>query len=234
MANLELFEQAGGTFLTPASALKMKMQGIRAFLFDWDGVFNDSRKSGKGESYFTEVESMGLNMLRFSNYLIREKDLPVMAVMSGEDNETAKVFLTREHFDICYFKAKDKKFALDHFMEKFKLKPYEIAFVFDDILDLSVAKVAGVRICVRRKANPLFLNYVIKNKLADYITGTECGNFSLREACELMTGLNGNYDLVLDQRIEYSHGYLEYLSAREKRGTEFLSAKNNIINPISV
>ncbi len=229
MINEEHFVKVGGTFLTGIPELKTKMQDIRAFLFDWDGVFNDSRKTGKGESYFTEVDSMGLNMLRFSNYLLRNKQLSVMAVMSGEDNKAAEIFLKREHFDSCYFKAKDKKFALDHFMEKFGLEVNEIAFVFDDILDLSVAKLAGVRICVNRKANPLFLEYVRKNKLADYITATECGNFALREACELMTGLNDNYDHVLQERIAYSEEYLEYLDAREKRKTSFYSAKDNKI-----
>jgi 3-deoxy-D-manno-octulosonate 8-phosphate phosphatase (KDO 8-P phosphatase) len=98
---------------------------------------------------------------------------------------------------------------------------------------LSVAKHTGVRICVNRKANPLFLEFVRKNQLADYITGSECGNFALREACELMIGLNENYDHVLEQRIAYSKEYLEYLDSRQTRKTAFFSAKNNILTPLT-
>lgn len=227
MADLSLFEKNGGIFLTPVEELQRRMVLVRAFVFDWDGVFTDSRKSGPGQSYFMEVDSMGINLLRYSTWLAREKQLPYTAVMSGEDNETAKFFMQREHFDAGYFKAKDKKIALEHFTSAHKIDPHHIAFVFDDVLDLSVAEAAGLRICVNRKSNPLFIDYVKKNRLADYITGEECGGFPLREACELMTGLNGNFNEVLRDRIAYDGDYAEYLAARNKAETAFYSLANN-------
>ncbi|MBC7863172.1 MAG: phosphatase [Bacteroidia bacterium] len=226
------FKKSGGIFLTPTADLEKKVKKIKAYIFDWDGVFNDSSKTGSGESYFTEVDSMGLNMLRFSNWLLNKEKMPLTAVISGEETNAAKVFVKREHFTAAYFKAKDKKTALTHFCEKHNLKPAEIAFVFDDILDLSIAERVGVRILVKRNANPLFTEYVKKNKLADYITGTECGNFCLREAAELLIGLSGNFDKVIKERTTFSKKYTSYIHERNSLSSEFFLLKENKITTL--
>ena len=227
MQDTDFFKKNGGQFLISVASLKKKMKKIKAFIFDWDGVFNDSSKRGNGESYFTEVDSMGINMLRFSSWMVQNKKNPICAVISGEENANAKFFLKREHFNAGYFKAKDKRTALKDFCVKHKIEQNEIAFVFDDILDLSIASSVGVRILIRRSANPVFMNFAKKNKLADYITGSECGNFALREASELMIALNGNYDNTMQHRIAYSSNYGEYLTQRNKTEVEFFNFENN-------
>ena len=60
-----------GTFVTDATTLKEKLNGINAYIFDWDGVFNNGSKGADGSSPFNEVDSMGINMLRY-NYYIRK------------------------------------------------------------------------------------------------------------------------------------------------------------------
>ena len=39
--------------------LARQLHGIRALVFDWDGVFNDGWKDAQGGSPFSEVDSMG-------------------------------------------------------------------------------------------------------------------------------------------------------------------------------
>src|ERR1700739_4497109 len=107
------YEAIGATFLLPENEMKQKLRTIKAFVFDWDGVFNTGEKNGGGSSSFNEVDSMGTNLLRFGYYL-QHKQLPKTAVISGEKNETAFYFANREHFDASYFKIVNKKWALDH------------------------------------------------------------------------------------------------------------------------
>ena len=76
---LEFFK---GTFLTDASLIRQKYLNVKAFAFDWDGVFNDGYKNEKGSSFFSEIDSMGTNLLRFNHYLVT-KNLPVVAIISG-------------------------------------------------------------------------------------------------------------------------------------------------------
>ena len=216
------FSKIGGKFITPSAKIATKLKNVKAFVFDWDGVFNNGTKDQNGTSIFSEVDSMGTNLLRFANY-ISSGQLPVAAIISGERNSAAFFWSKRECFNTSYYKVANKIDALNHFCNQYKLRPSEIAFVFDDVLDLSIAERVGVRIFIQRKANPLFNQYVIKNKLADYVTGVESGNFAVREASELMIGLKGLYDKVVAERVKYSPLYKQYITERNTTTTRYFT-----------
>jgi 3-deoxy-D-manno-octulosonate 8-phosphate phosphatase (KDO 8-P phosphatase) len=220
-----IFTELGAVFCNSASDVSTRLKGIKAFVFDWDGVFNNAAKNADKSSNFNEADSMGTNMLRFSYYLIHQQT-PKMAIISGERNEMAFYFSGREHFHASYYKIPDKMIALNHFCQKHGLKHSEVAYFFDDVLDLSVASVAGLRIMIIRKANPLLKNYVLNNALADYITAHESGNFAIREVCEMLMGLTGNYTICLDERKDFSAIYKEYLEQRQSVQTEYFTLQD--------
>ncbi|MFD2933274.1 phosphatase [Spirosoma flavum] len=211
----QIFSALGGQFITPADALAEKLRSVRAIVFDWDGVFNDGIKTESGSSSFSEVDSMGTNLLRFGLWLHHGGQLPAAAIITGVTNVLAETLVRREHFHACYSQAKHKVDVLTHFLNQHNLKPQEVAFFFDDALDLSVAEVAGVRIMVRRSANPLFTNYVVKNGLVDYVTGSQSGQFAVREGCELILGLLGQFDTVMAERLRYQPLYDQYYQQRQ-------------------
>ena len=64
-----IFTQLGAKFITPISEIDRKLTHIKAFVFDWDGVFNNGVKNENKSSNFNEIDSMGTNMLRFSYFL---------------------------------------------------------------------------------------------------------------------------------------------------------------------
>jgi 3-deoxy-D-manno-octulosonate 8-phosphate phosphatase (KDO 8-P phosphatase) len=220
-----IFENIGGQFCTPFNQLSERLAGVKAFIYDWDGVFNNAVKNENKSSNFNEADSMGTNMLRFSHYL-KKQELPKTAIISGEKNEFAFYFSEREHFDACYYKVPNKIIALDHFCALHQINREEVCYTFDDVLDLSIAAVCGVRMMINRKANPLFKNYIIKNKLADYITAAESGNFAVRECSELLMGLNQNYDACLDERKDFTPIYRSYIEARQTLPTAFFTIEN--------
>lgn len=209
------FSALGGQFVTPVDTLTEKLRAVRAIVFDWDGVFNDGIKTEAGSSSFSEVDSMGTNLLRFGLWMHHGGQLPAAAIITGVTNELAETLVRREHFHAYYSQAKHKIDVLTHFLNQHKLQPQEVAFFFDDALDLSVAEVAGVRIMIRRNANPLFTNYVVKNGLADYITGSQSGQFAVRESTELLLGLLGQFDSVMDERLRYRPLYDQYYQQRQ-------------------
>lgn len=221
-----IFTQTGGSFGSSYEDFQSRLSGIRAFIFDWDGVFNDGSKDDQGSSNFSEVDSMGTNLLRFSRWL-QKGEMPFCAVMSGEKNLLSFRFTNREHFHQGYFKAVHKSPALDHFLELHSLKAEQVAFIFDDALDLSVAERVGLRIMVGRKANPLFRKYVTHHQLADYITGQE--KFAVREACELLIGTTGNFEQTIDERKTFSPEYRRYLKERQDIMTQYFTWTNEAI-----
>ena len=155
------------TFTTPQAQLKTKLARTSTLLFDWDGVFNDGTK-GSYASTFNEVDSMGINMLRFGFYLQNGR-IPFTAIVTGQNNETACRWAEREHLDAVFSSVKHKKRILEN-LEKEGIQAEEIFFCFDDIIDLSLAEVVGTRWLVGRSANPFFLDYAVRHSYCDYIT----------------------------------------------------------------
>lgn len=209
-----------GTFLTEPDLIQQKLFHAKAFVFDWDGVFNEGFKDEHGSSPFSEVDSMGTNMLRY-NYYLRNGKLPLAAIITGEKNKASFTFGKREHFDAVYYKMPNKKIAFEHFCTTHSLDPSEIVWIFDDILDLAIAKRCGLRLMISRESNPLLLDFVKKEKLADYITFSTSGKHALREAAELLLGLSGKFDETIIGRSEFTDHYMQYLSMRNKPETVF-------------
>lgn len=209
-----LLNSIGAQFITPEVELIEKLKNIKAFVFDWDGVFTDASKDGDMQSRFNEADSMGTNLLRFS-YFLNNKNIPITAIISGEKNKAAFTFVERERFHSSYSKFANKLEAAHHLCQQHQIKPNEICYFFDDVLDLSLAEIAGFRVFIPRKTNPLFNDYVTKHKLADYVTASTCGQYAVREACELLMALNANFDAVISERMAFSENYKNYLALRK-------------------
>ena len=219
-----IFTDLGGCFITPPNIVVEK---IKAFVFDWDGVFNNGTKNEQGSSNFSEVDSMGTNLLRFGWWLSTGQ-MPFTTVISGERNLLSFQLVQREHFDACYFRIKHKIEALTHFMSIHNLQAEEVAFFFDDALDLSIAEKCGMRILVQHRGNPLFQKYVIENKLVDYITAQEGGNFAVREGCELLLGLNDIHDQTISERLNFYPYYEQYIAERQTIESQFFTLINGV------
>jgi 3-deoxy-D-manno-octulosonate 8-phosphate phosphatase (KDO 8-P phosphatase) len=224
----QIFTEIGGQFITPEAELIEKLKHVKAFVFDWDGVFTDGSKDHLLQSHFNEVDSMGTNLLRFSYYL-NHKTIPITAIISGEKNSAAFTFVDRERFHASYSKFANKLDATKHLCDMYGLQTKEICYVFDDVLDLSLAEVCGVRIFISRNANPLFNEYVIRHFLADYVTGATGGNGAVREACELLMGLNGNYNEVIIERKNFSETYSKYLAMRKATTPTYYTSQDGVV-----
>jgi len=217
-----------GSFLVSPETLLAKLQQVKAFVFDWDGVFNSGFKDAGGSSPFNEIDSMGINMMRF-NHFIRKGENPVTAIISGERNAAALSLAGREHFHRVYSGIKNKKEALLDLCDAYKFSPAETAFFFDDVLDLSMAPVCGLRILVGRDTNPMFHNLVSTHELADYITANDGGHHAIREGVELLMGLTGRYNNTIMQRVAWSEHYQQYIIDRNAIKTQYFALQGAAI-----
>lgn len=205
--------QSGGRFITSPESISERLHSVQAFLFDWDGVFNNGFKQGESGSPFSETDSMGTNLLRFGYWLIHGR-LPFVAIVTGERNPSAITLAEREHFNVIYFKTRNKLAVREHLKQHFNLNAEQIAYCFDDVLDIAIAGSCGLRFLVSCKASPLFTQYVQDEKLCDYITGQSGDTHAVREICELMLGLLDQYDQVVTLRSSFDPKYTEYLTLR--------------------
>ena len=212
----QIFSALGGSFTLTFDEFKEKLSDIKAFLFDWDGVFNSGIKVANQGSPFAEPDAMGTNLLRLGYWLHYGERFPVVGIITGANNPTAVYLAGREHFQRVYMGIKDKPKALSHLCEHFQIKPSQVAYVFDDVNDLEMAKKVGLRFMVRRDASRLLEKYVMENNGCDYLTAHSGGNYAVREICELILGSLGVYKQVIEHRMKFDKKYQRYLRERNK------------------
>jgi 3-deoxy-D-manno-octulosonate 8-phosphate phosphatase (KDO 8-P phosphatase) len=222
----DIFASNGGKFITPPAQLREKLSNIKAILLDWDGVFNKGEKSDFPSS-FSEVDSMGINMLRFGYYLIVGR-IPFTAIVTGETNLAAFKWAGREKFDNVFFQVKNKVELLPLLRAEKGIEPDQILFVFDDILDLSLAKEVGVRFLVHRKSNPLFNAYCIKNGLCDYLTYSSGHENALREITEVALDGIDQFENTIEERMSYEGIYTAFLKEKKSKSTHYLRSGNGV------
>ena len=229
----QLFSAAGGEFTLPLAQFADKLQKVKAFFFDWDGVFNNGTK-GKGfTSVFNEPDSMGTNLLRLGYWLTHNKQQPITGIITALQNDTAIHFAEREHFQYVFSNFKDKRRAFDYVCKLHNIKPDEVAFFFDDAVDLAVAKVCGVRVMLRRVANPLLTEFAREHHLFDYLTAHAGGEYGVREACELLLGLTDTYNRSVEKRMSFDEEYEAYWNERQSLKTRMFAWDKGAITTMS-
>jgi len=215
------FTKLGGVFMTPIAVLRERLRGIRGLVTDWDGVFNAGSKGEGSSSTFGEPDSMGINLLRYALYREHNR-LPVAALITGEDNPSARAFAQREHFHAIYHGARTKTASIEALCATHKLSSEQLICFFDDVNDLGMAFGCGIRVLVRRDASPLLHDYVARQGLCDYITAHPAEKHAVREVCELLLGLLGSFDAVVASRVASDSVYMDYFDARQAVTTEVI------------
>ncbi len=165
------FESAGGRFVTAATAIAATVRQCRGIVFDWDGVFNSGRKGEGTHSGFSEADSMGTNMLRYGLWRM-SGSLPFTAIISGENNPTAIRFAEREHFNAVFTGIRDKREVIEKISTNNGVAPEQLACIFDDINDLGMAGMCGLRLTmIRSPHNPAMPRSLMSSKMQASCSG---------------------------------------------------------------
>jgi len=218
------FLELGTELLFSPDELKTRLSRIRAVLFDWDGVFNDGWKDVDGGSPFSEVGSMGVNMLRFGLWMQQGERLPYAAIITGQHNPYAERFAQRERMHSLYMGFLNKMDPFDAFLKKHGLQAEEVAFFFDDAIDLAVADRCGLRVLMRGQAGEFFVKHAVARGSVDIITALSGGQNGLREATDALLTLTGRYADAIDGRAAFSVAYQRYLAERQAVVPEVVKA----------
>lgn len=220
---ISVYESNGAQLLIDQTELKERLRQVDTFIFDWDGIFNDGRKGSSGTSSFSEPDSMGTNLMRFSYYL-NNGDIPRIGIMTGASNSVAYKFAEREHFNFIVRGITNKKTALELLLNEFDINPSRTLFVFDDLLDLPVADWAGTRIQVSRPVQLSLNEFIIKSGYVDYVTANAGDQNAVREISELYLSAMENAEESYRQRILHTEIYEKYLQLRNSNEIEEISS----------
>ena len=162
-----------------------RIKNIKLVIVDNDGVMTDGRivygDHGDELKFFDVRDGFGLVLLRRAGY----KTVMVSAKKSPLNKRRAK------EVQLCglYQKATDKLKVFEKILKKFKLKPEEVCYVGDDLIDLPPMRRAGFAVAVAN-AVPEVL------EAAHYTTERPGGRGAVREVGDLLLKTQGQWTEV--------------------------------------
>jgi YrbI family 3-deoxy-D-manno-octulosonate 8-phosphate phosphatase len=148
---------------------------VRLLCVDVDGVLTDAGMyygaDGEILKRFNTRDGMGLAR-------VREAGIAV-AMISGEDSAIIHARAAKLKIDDVFCNASDKRLAVDTLCRKHRLELDQVAFVGDDLNDLSALRCVGLACAVADAAEPV-------QAIAHYVTTRRGGDGAVREVCELL------------------------------------------------
>ncbi len=160
-----------------------KAAQIELVIFDVDGVFSDGRiylsNSGEELKAFHTRDGFGVKALLNAGL--------ELAVITGRkstllENRMSALGVTR-----VYQGVDNKVVAYKELLQQLNLKPQQVAYIGDDMVDLPVMKQVGFSVCVA-DGHP----YVKQN--VDLITYTQGGFGAVRELADLILQSQGLFE----------------------------------------
>jgi 3-deoxy-D-manno-octulosonate 8-phosphate phosphatase (KDO 8-P phosphatase) len=150
------------------------LRNIKLIVFDFDGVFTDNKvlvsEDGLESAACFRSDGLGLAMLRDLNIK--------MAIISGEKNSLVQTRAKKLCLD-CYHGVDEKETVLESIVAQSEVNFSQVAFVGNDINDLSCLKIVGLPVVVGDA-------YPQVKKVARLVLKRKGGAGAVREFCELL------------------------------------------------
>ncbi len=171
--------------------IKEIAKNIKLLILDVDGVLTDGSiildNEGNEFKVFNVRDGHGIKMLE-------KADIQV-AIITGRYSKVierrAKELGIKEVYQRCHIKS----VAFDHLIEKLGLRPEEIAYAGDDIVDIPIFRRVGLSIAVSDATEET-------KKEAMIITKNRGGKGAVREICEFLIKSKGLWDSIAGEYID--------------------------------
>lgn len=168
-----------------------KAKAIRLVIFDVDGVLTDGSLfiGDDGQEYkaFNSRDGHGMKML--------QKHGVDIAIITGRTSNVVKHRVNDLGIRHVYQGQQNKLVAFKHLVNELAIKPEQIAYVGDDVVDLPVMIAVGLAIAVNDA------HQSVKNH-AHWTTTNPGGKGAAREICEMIMQAQGTWDQELRSYLQ--------------------------------
>lgn len=172
--------------MTISDSLFERLRRVKVLVTDVDGVLSDSMlyygPEGQYIKAFNVRDGLGLNMLKRYGYKL--------VVLTGRSDGSVQRRASDLHFDLCLMGEGDKGTRLLQLMDEMEVNADSIAYVGDDLNDLSAFREAGVKFAVANASPEV-------KAVADYVTHAPGGGGGIREIAEMLLRANGHWDEIV-------------------------------------
>lgn len=162
-----------------------RVKRVKMLILDIDGVMTDGRIVysiyGDELKFFDVQDGFGITLLRragIKSVIITAKKSRIVK-LRARDMKVAKAYQG------CVVKLK----AFNHAIKKFRVKPEEVCFIGDDLIDIPVLKRVGLAVAVSNAMEEV-------KQHAHFVTQKAGGRGGVRELCDLILKSQGKWDLV--------------------------------------
>ena len=170
--------------------LSAKIKALKLLILDVDGVLTDGRlffdQNGVEYKSFHARDGHGMKLLKQSGVEI--------AVISGRKSNSVALRMQSLGIEHVYQGHENKRQAFQDVISRLSLTPDQVAYLGDDVIDLPIMTQVGFAVAVADA------NFAVKNH-ADWCTETLGGLGAVRELCDLILQVQGNFDAMLQNYL---------------------------------
>ncbi|MEO0335536.1 MAG: HAD-IIIA family hydrolase [Pseudomonadota bacterium] len=160
---------------TISPEMMKKVSALKAVVFDCDGVMTNGQifYDGKGEwiRFFNILDGMGVKRLQAKGFHV--------GMITNSDSDDIRARCKKLGIEDLYEGVSEKSQCLSDFCKKHDLIEAEVAYMGDDLQDISVLSRVGFAVTV-----PHALDSV--KEVSHLVTVREGGMGAVRELCELI------------------------------------------------
>jgi 3-deoxy-D-manno-octulosonate 8-phosphate phosphatase (KDO 8-P phosphatase) len=182
------------TLSFPAATLLLAQGGglgVRAAIFDVDGVLTDARiyisEHGETVKAFSALDGHGLKLLRQGGI--------EPLVITGRDSAAVRRRVADLGLQHAVYGAHDKLAAAQGLLHQLQLQWPQVAVIGDDWPDLPLLARAGFA-CAPQNA------HAEVRAIADHVTAARGGYGAAREFCDLLLMASGRYAALLQGHLQ--------------------------------
>jgi 3-deoxy-D-manno-octulosonate 8-phosphate phosphatase (KDO 8-P phosphatase) len=166
--------------------LVKKASQVKALIFDVDGVLTDGKitydEAGKEIKSFNVKDGLIVNHLRKAGIIV--------GAISGRESGAVSKRAAELKLDFCHQGIVDKASVFLKLIEHYNIKKKQVAYIGDDINDMSILKQVGLPACPADA--PVYLR-----KSVELVTVAKGGNGVMREVSDLVLAAQGYLEKML-------------------------------------
>ena len=167
--------------------MKSKLMKIELILMDVDGVLTGGEiiydSAGNEVKKFHVQDGMGITLARRGGLKT--------GIITGRLSEMVKRRAEELKFDVVAQGSFDKLPDYEKIKQQFKLKDEQIAYIGDDILDMSILKRVGFSVAVANARDEV-------KAICDYVTVAIGGNGAVREVIDKILIRQNKMDQIVN------------------------------------